>query len=152
ASVGAGFRFIYARAFREYSNLSSPAAFLNGPPVVPPGLYLVCPDDHCASSETTFSQRVQEKSYLYAMTLPASAIVRLTRDAGLLLPLSVSPLIGVEHRNDSNVVYSLSYPTSVNEFLNSAQPLKVNRLDGTKFAYGVTADATLRWAVTESLT
>ena len=58
-------------------------------------------------------------------------------------------MIGVETRNDNNVVYSFTPPAT---FISGQLPLsgRVNRA-GITLAYGVTADATVRWIVNETL-
>ena len=134
-SLGAGFKFIYATTSRQFANLSQVAAEING--LVPRGLYEVCAKDDC--SDARFKDRVKQKTYLYGATFPMSAIFHLTGDAKWLLPLSITPLIGAEHRDDQNVVYALN------------RDFTVDRLDGTTFAYGVTSDATVRWIINETL-
>ncbi len=133
-SLGGGFKFIYANASRQFANLSQIAATFNS--FEPPGLYLVCRQDDC--SDFTFKDRVKEYSYIFGATLPMSAVLRLTDDGRLLLPLSLTPLIGAEVRNDENVVYAFNSDGTV------------KRLDGTTFAFGFTADATIRWLINET--
>jgi hypothetical protein len=140
-SVGGGFKFIYASSSRQYGNLSPTAATFNSFVLPAPGLYLVCHQDDC--SDATFRQRVHEYSYIYGATIPMSAVLRLTNDAKWLLPLSLTPLIGAELRQDQDVVY---------EFVN--QPCLtdcvVKRNTGPKFTFGFTADATVRWLINET--
>jgi hypothetical protein len=148
-SAGAGFKFIYASASREFSNLSAPANFLTNSPVVsPPGLYTICFNNPC--TDVTFKRKVHEDSYLYGATFPMSATLHLTRDAKWLLPFSISPLIGAEIRNDRNVVYREDLPSNVNQIV-GPESFRVVRLDGTTFAYGVTADATVRWIINDTI-
>jgi hypothetical protein len=162
-SLGAGFKFIYASASRQYSNLSTAAASINaGLFGAGPGLYSACPKDSItipASSATVSNpvgllppncqarDRVDQQSYLYAATFPINATLHLTHDAKWLLPFNVTPLLGAEIRNDNNVVYSSTFPSTVN-FL-QPNTIKINRQDGAALAYGVTADATVRWIITE---
>jgi hypothetical protein len=82
---------------------------------------------------------VKQKSYLYAATFPIGAAVHLTKDSKWLLPFNITPLLGVENRNDENVVYQVNDNGTV------------DRLDGNKFAYGVTADASIRYIINESV-
>lgn len=151
ASIGAGFKFIYAKAERTHTRLSPIAAIIDttlrsvGGGPVSTGLYTTCPDP---CNVPTFRQRVKGESWLYGVTMPMNATVHLSRDATWLLPLSVSPLIGAETRDDQNVVYSVSLPENRRDL---RLPVPVNRLDGTTFAYGVTADASVRWIINESL-
>jgi hypothetical protein len=150
-SAGVGFKFIYASADRSFYNLSAFASFLDND-VSPPGLYTICVSDQCNANNITFKKTVKEKSYLYAATFPMSAIVHLTNDAKWLLPFSVTPLLGAEIRNDENVVYSFDLPQNASQtFVNGVPTFNVKRLDGTTFAYGVTADATVRWIINEML-
>jgi hypothetical protein len=162
-STGAGFKFIYASASREYGNMSPFAAYINqGLFGAGPGLYSVCgPDEFTipASSATVSNpvgllppncssrDRVKQKSYLYAMTFPLISTFHLTKDSRWLLPFAVTPLIGAEVRDDRNVVYSSTFPSTV-DFL-APNTIKINRQDGTEFAYGVTADATVRWIISD---
>ena len=148
-SLGAGFKFIYASASREYANLSPTAAVVSslGPAQSPPtsaGLYTICVQDDCTDAGAR--SRVKQQSYLYGATFPMNATLHLTRDAKWLLPFSVTPLIGAETRNDHNIVYSLTAPATIFD----STPFKVNRQDGTKFAYGVTGDMTVRWLINET--
>ena len=133
-SLGGGFKFIYANASRQFADMSLFATALNSIP--PPGLYQVCREDNC--SDRTFKDRVKEFSYIFGATIPMSSVLRLTDDARWLLPLSLTPLLGAEVRNDENVVYA---------FNNNGT---VKRLDGVTFAYGFTADATVRWLINET--
>jgi len=148
ASVGVGFKFIYASAERRHTNLSPAAAVLNTVergPLQTAGLYTSCPDP---CSPPTFRRQVKEKSYIYGLTVPLKATMHLTKDATWLLPLSISPMIGGETRDDYGVVYSQVLPRTLSEL---RPPVPVNRLDGTTFAYGATADASVRWIITETL-
>lgn len=149
ASAGAGFKFIYASAKRRHSRLSGPAALLeSGPPrgsSQTVGIYTTC-GDPC--SPPVFRNEVKEKSYLYGLIFPMNATLHLTRDARWLLGLSVSPMIGGETRDDYDVVYSQILPKNVTQL---QPPIPVERLDGTTLAYGVTADASVRWIISETL-
>jgi hypothetical protein len=152
-SVGGGIKFIYVSSSRQYGNLSPwgtelgttlPAIF-NKPGS---GLYLVCQSDDC--SDAQYKDRVKTKSWLYGATIPMSAIFHLTDDGKFLLPLSITPFLGAETRDDQNVVYALNLPAHST----GASPLfgaTVKRLDGTTFAYGVTGDATVRWIINDTL-
>jgi hypothetical protein len=135
-SLGSGFKFIYASASRQFANLSQVAAEVNG--LFPNGLYAVCGKDDC--SDVRFKDRVKTKDYFYGATIPMSAIVHLTSDARWLLPLSITPFIGAETRDDRDVVYALREIDGT-----------VRRLDGSRFAYGVTGDATVRWIINDTL-
>jgi hypothetical protein len=148
-SLGAGFKFIYASASRQFANLSPTAAVVSGAglnlsPPTQSGLYTICVQDDC--SDAGARSRVKQQSYLYGATFPMSATVHLTRDAKWLLPFSVTPLIGAETRNDHNIVYSLTAPATIFD----STPFRVNRQDGTTFAYGVTGDMTVRWLINET--
>ena len=132
-SLGAGFKFIYASASREFANLSPTAAVvsteaLNLSPSKSPGLYTICVQDDC--SDANGRSRVKQQSYLYGATFPMSATLHLTRDAKWLLPFSITPLIGAETRNDHNIVYSLTAPANISDLATAS--FKVNRQDGTK--------------------
>lgn len=140
-SVGGGVKAIYASASRQYGNLSPFAAAFAGLP--PPGLYRVCGRDDC--SDSGFRDRVKTFSWLYGATMPTSTVFHLTSDARWLMPLSITPFLGAETRDDRDVVYSYNYDVP------SKGQVRVNRLDGTKLAYGVTADATLRWILSDTL-
>ena len=119
------------------------AATLNS---LPPGLYTICVEDDC--SDANGRQRVKQQSYLYAATFPIGATLHLTRDARWLLPFNITPLIGAETRNDNNIVYSIDLPANV---FRGPQTVSVNRQDGGTFAYGVTADMTVRWLINETV-
>jgi len=139
ASVGAGLKFIYASAERRYTALSEAATIISSLP--PPGLYTVC-SDPC--TDLKFRDRVQERSYLYGAIFPLGVTVPLGEH--LQLPINIAPLVGAESRNDRDVVYRVDLP----EFASQLRPpLSVNRQDGTTFAYGVTADASLTWKLAE---
>lgn len=146
AALGAGFKFIYADATRNFADMSQVAAALN---FASPGLYTICYRNPCNSANIRTSDRVTETSYLYLATFPMNASFHLTRDARWLLPLSVTPMIGAEVRDDKNVAYSVNLPSNTSQL--PTNPPTVNRLDGTAFAYGVTADATVRWIINETV-
>jgi hypothetical protein len=145
-SIGAGAKIIYATASRQWNNLSPFAARINS--LLPPGLYEICRRDDCADAD--FKDRVKTKSLLYGATIPMSAVFHLTNDGTWLLPLSFTPFLGAETRDDRDVVYALTYPAD-----NRPVPgdpfagVRVKRLDGTTFAYGATTDVTLRWILNE---
>jgi len=143
ASVGGGFKFIYASASRQFENLSQTAAIVNG---LGPGLYTICGQDNCSDVGTR--DRVKEFSQIYGLTIPLNVTTHLTSDSKWLLPLSVTPLIGFEHRNDRNIVYDLTLPADV--FVDPFT-VKVNRQDGTKFAYGFTGDLSVRYIITDAI-
>ena len=139
-SIGLGFKLIIADATREYANLHPVGGFVAG--LSPPGAYMICKQDDC--SDADFRDRVETRDYLYGATIPMNATVRLSQDARWLLPINVTPFIGAESRDDNDVVYRLkSAPT--------ATGVKVDRLDGTTFAYGVTGDVTLRYLVSDTV-
>ena len=131
-SVGGGFKFIYADATRHYADVH-PA--LAGPSFG--GLYTVCAQDTCEDSE--FVNHATTKAWLYGVTFPTSAVLRLTNDSKWLLSLSASPFLGAETRDDRKVVYALTPDVSVRD------EERVKRLDGTTFAYGATADLAVRY-------
>ncbi|HEX9819620.1 MAG TPA: hypothetical protein VGD07_08415 [Methylomirabilota bacterium] len=139
-SLGAGVKLIYAEATRQFANVD-PFIALFGALVAPGGLYAVCSDDNLTNCRNR--DRVKTKDYLYGGTIPMSAIVHLTSDARWLLPLSITPFLGAETRDDRDVVYRLDTPTPTS--------LEVDRLDGTTFAYGVTADATVRYLLSDTV-
>jgi hypothetical protein len=147
-SAGAGFKFIYASSSREPFDLNGATNLIQNQ-LNPPGLYTICPDSPCV--DVNFKQRVHEDSYLYGVTFPMSAFVHLTNDARWLMRFGASPLLGAEVRNDRNVAYSVSIPPTFDQFVACGGPpcINVNRQDGTKFAYGVTADATVNWQMTD---
>lgn len=143
-AVGLGLKMIYADSVREYSNLSPLVAQINA--AFPPGLYRICKGDNRCDDGTreSFDQRVKSTTWMYGATIPLTAVVHLTEDAKWLLPISVAPFIGAETRDDNDVVYKVIYsPTG--------DPVRVDRQDGTYFAYGVTADAKLSWGLSDSL-
>ncbi|HEU4369022.1 MAG TPA: hypothetical protein VFV05_12445 [Methylomirabilota bacterium] len=140
-SVGAGVKLIYAETSRQYANLSLLAATLNS--FNPPGLYLVCRNDDC--SDAGFRDRVKTTDFIYGATIPMNATVHLTEDAKWLLPVSITPFLGAETRDDRDVVYSLEADAS------SPTGVRANRIDGTTFAYGVTADVTVRYLLSDTV-
>jgi hypothetical protein len=145
ASAGGGFKFIYASASRQFANLSPAAAALsslNGSVFGQPGLYTICTKDDC--SDIGARDRVKEISQIYGATIPMNLTTHLTRDSKWLLPFSLTPLIGAEHRNDRNIVYSATLPPTLPAF-----PIQVNREDGWKFAYGVTGDLSVRYIIND---
>lgn len=149
ASLGGGFKFIHASAKRRHTRLSPPAGYFENNPhgtLQTTGLYPTC-DDPCQA--LSYRNEVKQTSYVYGLTIPMNATTRLTRDGRWLLPLSITPMIGGETRDDRDVVYSLDLPENSQAQL--PIPLPVRRVDGTTFAYGVTADATVRWIVTDTL-
>jgi hypothetical protein len=143
ASLGVGFKFIYASASRDFGNLSQTAAIING---ASPGLYTICGQNDC--SDIGSRDRVKEFSQIYGVTFPMNVTVHLTRDSRWLLPFSIIPLIGFEHRNDRSIVYDVTLPPDV-----FADPftVTVNRRDGNKFAYGFTSDLSVRYIINETL-
>jgi hypothetical protein len=153
-SVGGGVKVIYASASRKFNNQSAAAvdtvAFISAAGKGN-GLYEICTNDDC--SEFGFRDRVKTSTWLYGATIPMSGILHLTSDARWLLPLNVMPFIGAETRNDRDVVYEFDSGNHVLNPLTGAvvPPLKVNRIDGTTFAYGVTVDATVRYLINEAV-
>lgn len=147
-SVGAGVKAIYATASRQWGNLSPFAAFINSE--FPPGLYRICERDDCSDRPVAFKDRVKTESWLYGVTIPMSAVFHLTNDGTWLLPLSFTPFLGAETRDDRNVIYALTYPPgNVPVQGDPFAGVRVKRLDGTTFAYGATTDVTLRWILNE---
>jgi hypothetical protein len=138
-SIGGGVKVIYAEANRQYSRLSNAGRALTE--LFGPGLYIICKEDDCSDARS--SQRVGTTDVLYGATIPMSATVHLTSDAKWLLPMSISPFLGAETRDDRDVVYKLK-GTTVND-------IRVDRLDGTTFAYGVTADMTVRYLLSDTV-
>jgi hypothetical protein len=150
ASIGAGFKFIYAGADRRFTRLSPAAAtaITSLGNFTSNGLYMSC-DTPCTHRDAALHQHVKERSYLYGLTIPMNAAVRLTNDATWLLPVSIAPMIGGETRDDYGVVYDVTLPQDRFELLDVG--FRVNRKDGTTFAYGATADASIRWLLNEAL-
>ena len=153
-SIGGGVKVIYATTTRQFNNLSATAvdqvASLSAAGKGN-GLYDVCAKDDC--SDAAFKDRVKTSEWIYGVTIPMSATFHLTPDARWLLPLNVSPFIGADTRNDRNVVYQLDNNTHFFD-VNTGTPVppfKAVRLDGTTFAYGVTADATVRYLLNETV-
>lgn len=140
-SIGAGVKLIYAEATREFNNMAPFVARFNA--LDPPGLYITCRRDDC--SDLGFRQRVKSSDVIYGATIPMNATVHLTDDSKWLLPISISPFLGAETRDDRDVVYRLNFDPS------SPTGLKVDRLDGTTFAYGVTADVTVRYLLSDAV-
>ena len=148
-SAGGGFKFIYAASKRTPFDLSGFANVVQNE-FAPPGIYTICPDNPCLNP--AFEQQVHEDTYLYAVTFPMSANMHLTRDGKWFLRVGASPLLGAEVRNDKNVAYSFNLPATVTQFIACAPScIQVNRLDGTKFAYGVTGDVLLNWSISEAV-
>jgi len=137
-SIGGGVKAIYAEATRKFRRLSVLAAEVSALP--PPGLYLICRKDNCLQThETDFTDRVKTKTWEYGVTVPMNTTLHLSRDGKWLLPLNVSPFLGAETRDDRDVVFKFNDNGTV------------RRLDGTTFAYGATADASVRWLLTDTL-
>lgn len=144
-NAGLGFKFIYSSATRNYAN-GAPLTNFAAPgfPPVPspfptPFTYFVCPGSELIEAQCATRSRVSEDDYIYAAMFPISFNFHLTKDKKWFLPLNVSALLGAETRYDHNVVYSVK-PSTVPGSLG-----QVNRLDGTHLAYGVTADAGVRY-------
>jgi hypothetical protein len=154
-SLGGGLKFIYATSLRQFGNLSPGAQAADQVnQVVQPGggLYTICQSDDC--SDIVSRRNVNEDSQIYAGTFPMNATLRLSKDARWLLPFSLTPMLGAEHRNDRNVVYSINLPTtaSVDQDGNLVvSPVHVNRQVGWKFAWGFTSDLTIRWLITDAV-
>jgi len=145
-SIGVGVKAIYAEATRKAENLSPALAFQSFfvPLALSPGtsgLYAVCSKDDL--SNCRFKDNVHTTDWFYGLTIPTNMTVHLSGDGKWLLPLSITPFLGAETRNDHDVVYRLKQvsPTTT----------KADRLDGTTFAHGVTADVTLRYLITDAL-
>jgi hypothetical protein len=141
ATVGLGIKFIYADATRHFGDVHPAIGFADFG-----GLYTVCRQDDCgADGDPQFVSRVKTQSWLYGLTIPTGAAYRLTSDARALLTLGVSPFLGAETRNDRNVIYAFTERESVR-----GQEI-IDRLDGTTFAYGATADVAFRYAFTDTV-
>lgn len=145
-SVGIGSKFIYAVADRKIRGSQSlqlnqcGATLASCQPVQPvpiPKLYLTCKEDDC--SDAKGESTVKSRSYMYGITFPTSTAFHLSQDKKWLLPLNVTPFIGAETRDDNDVVYATRPDAS------APHGVTVKRLDGTTFAYGVTADALVRY-------
>jgi hypothetical protein len=138
-SLGAGVKVIYAEGTRHYSNVN--------PLLIGVGtnfaVYTVCEGgDLLTTANCGRRDRVKTSDVLYGLTIPTSATVHLTSDAKWLMPLSISPFVGAETRDDRDVVYRVE---------GGSFPLKAVRKDGTTFAIGVTADATVRYLLNDTL-
>jgi hypothetical protein len=147
-SLGGGFKFIYTSASRQFANLSTTAneaSFINTIVSSQSGLYTICTQSDC--SDAGARDRVKELSQIYGATFPMNVTTHLTRDSKWLLPFSIIPLIGAEHRNDRDIVYSITLPSNIDQL--ASQPPSVNRLDGWKFAYGVTSDLSVRYVIND---
>jgi hypothetical protein len=140
-AAGLGLKMIYADSVRQFQNLNSVIAELSA--FDPPGLYQVCHSKDC-DEPADFRDRVKSTTWMYGATIPLTAVAHLSDDARWLLPINVAPFLGAETRDDHNVVYKIN--VDENGFAES-----VDRQDGTFFAYGVTADAKLTWALSDSL-
>jgi hypothetical protein len=152
-SVGGGFKFIYATTSRQFE--PSLATFTpQGDPsntnrfqaLVPSG-YLRCRHDDLSDcvNPVQLAPRVKTKDNFYGLTVPIGIFNHLSQDGRWLLPISISPFLGIENRDDQDVVYAQTAdPTSVSGF-------RAKRLDGITFAYGGTIDVTLRWIMDDRL-
>ena len=151
-SVGGGFKFIYATTSRQFepSQLTFTPLRLGEPgfngktfQASAPSGYFQCHRDDL--SDCVNQRRVKTKDYFYGATVPIGLFTHLSRDGQWLLPLSISPFLGVENRDDQDVVYArVADPTT-------ASGLRAKRLDGVTFAYGGTVDVTLRWIMDDRL-
>jgi hypothetical protein len=141
-TIGGGLKLIHAEATRYYSDMNPVIAYVNGQP--PPGLYQKCLGNSTCSGGLVYEERVKSTDWMYGVTIPMSAVFHLSDDARWLFPLSVMPFLGAETRDDHHIVYGYNYNSN-------GVITGVDRKDGTYFAYGVTADATLRHALTDSV-
>jgi len=148
-SIGGGIKVIHTSASREYGSLNPVAVDIAALfPREGVGLYEVCAKDDC--SDRRFRDRVKTTSWLYGVTIPIRPTIRFDEDGNLLILASYWNGMSAESRDDRDVVYQAaqnSYPTATAD-----RDFRVRRLDGTTFAYGVTADATVRWNITDALT
>jgi hypothetical protein len=137
-SIGIGAKAIYAEATRRYENLGVELSFEN---FFLGGLYTVCVKDSVNLVGCPKRDVVHTTDWIYGLTIPTNTTVHL--GPSLLLPINITPFVGVESRDDHDVVYRLKQvgPTSV----------KPVRLDGTTVAYGVTADLLLRYLINDDL-
>lgn len=137
-SVGVGVKAIYAEATRRTEDLGNDLAyqsFLFG------GLYFVCPTDDLQPATCRFKQTVRVTDWLYGLTIPTNMTLHL--GDRWLLPMSLTPFFGGETRDDHDVVYRQKQT--------GPNTVAAERLDGTKFAVGVTADVTIRYLVNDDL-
>ena len=139
-NAGVGFKFIYATASRSWSNV------LNGAPenarsVVLPffTMYYVCTSTNDNSTCQT-KGHVSEDDYYYGATLPVTFSLYPTGSSKLVVPVNLSPFLGAETRNDRDVAYAAKCSPS-----GSSIECFPKRIDGTTFAYGVSADAGVRY-------
>ena len=143
-SIGVGVKAIYAEATRRYENLGVALGFDN---FLFGGLYVVCPTDNF-SKPCRIKDTVHTTDWIYGLTIPTNMTVHLSGDGKWLLPVSITPFLGAETRDDHDVVYRLSGGGNV---FTGPVNIKVVRLDGTTFARGVTADLTLRYLVNDAM-
>jgi len=138
-TLGGGVKVISGTAVRHYENLhpiindvidSSPAPYSDGAYCIEEG------SNTCAQTRS----RVKTDNWAYGVVIPLGAIVHLTDDSKWLVAASATPFLGANTRDDRGVVFQWDPVTDT-----------VDSQDGTKFAYGVTSDMTLRHALTPTL-
>lgn len=149
-SLGGGVKFIYAQASRQFENVHPTGARLvsnrAGSQERPGGLYAICKLDDCSDQRAGFpvtKDHVNTDSFIAAVTIPMAGTFHLANK--WLASLSVSPLAGIESRDDHDVVYRYKG----NSFVPGA--IKVVRLDGTTRAFGGTSDVTLRYLLSDTV-
>jgi hypothetical protein len=142
-TVGGGFKFIYATTSRQFEPkvLTFTDRFANPPlpfQAAVPLFYFLCHKDD--GSDCVRRDRVTTKDYFYGATIPIGLVNHLSSDGRWLLPIGITPFLGVENRDDRDVAYALTPDLQ-----------RIKRIDGIKFAYGGTLDITLRHAVTDNV-
>lgn len=147
-SLGGGVKLIYATASREFINLHPASAVVVGNRATaqeaPAGLYTVCKLENCADVRT--KDHVNTDSFLAAVTIPMAATYHLANK--WLATLSLSPLVGIDYRDDHDVVYRATFK-NVDPDLRLAG--RVDRQDGTTRAFGGTSDLTFRYLLTDTV-
>ena len=113
-----------------------------------PSGYFLCHRDDL--SDCVKTQKATTRDYFYGVTVPIGLFTHLSKDRKWLLPVSISPFLGIENRDDQDVIYD---PQSI--FVALSRPSgftgRAKRLDGVTFAYGGTVDVTLRWIMDDRL-
>lgn len=148
-NAGLGFKFIYASASRNFNN---GIAFTDPLGQVRPtqGYFYLqdCPRVFqfaalfTGGTSCQFRDRVSVDDFYYGLTIPLSFGFRPFSNKRWVLPINVSPFIGAETRDDHDVVYAAK---SIAGNPNVNPTLQVQKLDGTTFAYGATADVGARY-------
>lgn len=154
-SLGGGIKLIYAHASREFVDLNGAASTVVGNRARnqerPSGLYVICKHDNCADAMTASAaapfpkskDHANTDSLLAAVTIPMAGTYHLANR--WLASLSVSPLVGIEYRDDRDVVYRFKGPTF------ATRAVTVDRQDGTALALGGTSDLVFRHLLTDTV-